>query len=336
MPAPSSEETPINLRQLRYFIRIVETGNMTRAAEQLFVAQPALGAQVRQLEAALGVSLLSRHSRGVSPTPAGRILYQRACEIVRLVDETERQVAAAGRPQRERIRLGLTNGLINLLSRDLTLRARQSLPDVDLQLIEEMSSELADAVERNELDLALAYEIAQRQGLLRVPLIEEELLFISAAGAGDVPDTIAFSELASRPLALPVRHDGTHQLIRSAAVRMGLELNVALEVSSVTATRDLVAHGDVDSVMPFASAVQELRQGRLIARRIVNPALRRTLYLLRSERRALFVHEDALVDLLGTMVIGFVEQLDPLAVPLDGLRGRLSVIAARHAKRPTG
>ncbi len=309
---------------------------MTRAAEQLFVAQPALGAQMRQLEAALGVSLLSRHSRGVSPTPAGRILYQRACEIVRLVDEAERQVAAAAQPQRERIRLGLTNGLINFLGRDLTVQARQSLRDVDLQLVEEMSSELADAVERNELDLALAYEIAQRKKLLRVPLIEEELLFISAARTDDVPGTIAFSELARRPLALPVRHDGTHQLVRGAAVRMGLELNVVLEVSSVTATRDLVAHGDADSVMPFASAIQDLRPGRLVGRRIVNPTLRRTLYLLRSERRAPFRHEDALVDLLGTMVIGFVERLGTLAAPLDGLQGRLSAVVSQHAKRPTG
>ena len=58
-------ETAINLRQLKYFARVVEAGNMTRAAEQLFVAQPALGMQIKQLEEQLGVSLLHRHTRGV-------------------------------------------------------------------------------------------------------------------------------------------------------------------------------------------------------------------------------------------------------------------------------
>ncbi len=57
----------MNLRQLRYFVKVVEVGSMTRAAEQLFVAQPALGVQVKALEERLGVELLVRHSRGVAP-----------------------------------------------------------------------------------------------------------------------------------------------------------------------------------------------------------------------------------------------------------------------------
>jgi LysR family nitrogen assimilation transcriptional regulator len=69
------------LRQLKYFVAIVEAGNMTRAAEQLHVAQTALGMQIRQLEEGLGVALLIRHSRGVEPTKAGRLLHARAVSI---------------------------------------------------------------------------------------------------------------------------------------------------------------------------------------------------------------------------------------------------------------
>ena len=64
--------TSMTLRQLRYFVKIVELGNMTKAAESLFVAQPALGMQIRQLEEDLGVALLIRHSRGVEPRMAPR------------------------------------------------------------------------------------------------------------------------------------------------------------------------------------------------------------------------------------------------------------------------
>ena len=64
----------MNLRQLRYFLSVVEAGNMTRAADQLHVAQTALGMQIKQLEESLGVALLVRHSRGVEPTPAGKLL----------------------------------------------------------------------------------------------------------------------------------------------------------------------------------------------------------------------------------------------------------------------
>src|SRR6185369_236810 len=88
---PGASNQRMTLRQLRYFTRIVEAGNITRAAEQLYVAQPALGMQIRQLEESLGVELLERHSRGVSPTRAGQALYERACEILRLVHEAEQQ-----------------------------------------------------------------------------------------------------------------------------------------------------------------------------------------------------------------------------------------------------
>src|SRR3982751_4338470 len=109
----------MNLRQLRYFVKIVELGNMTRAAESLYVAQPALGMQVRQLEEDLGVTLLIRHSRGVEPTPAGRLLHTRAIEILALVDRAREEVAAHDDQGGEAIRLGLTPMLMLVIGPDI-------------------------------------------------------------------------------------------------------------------------------------------------------------------------------------------------------------------------
>jgi tetratricopeptide (TPR) repeat protein len=82
----------MNLRQLRYFIGVVDAGNMTRAAEQLHVAQTALGMQIRQLEEDLGVALLVRHSRGVEPTRAGNLLRARALDILSLVEQARKDL----------------------------------------------------------------------------------------------------------------------------------------------------------------------------------------------------------------------------------------------------
>ena len=87
----------MNLRQLKYFVEVVEAGNMTRAAEQLHVAQTALGMQIRQLEEDLGVALLVRHSRGVEPTKAGSLLHTRAVSILKEVEETRKDVRACER-----------------------------------------------------------------------------------------------------------------------------------------------------------------------------------------------------------------------------------------------
>ncbi|MGE0315145.1 MAG: LysR family transcriptional regulator [Lautropia sp.] len=96
----------MNLRQLKYFVKVVEAGSMTRAAEQLFVAQPALGMQIRQLEEDVGVALLDRHSRGVTPTRAGALLLERARAILALVEQARSEVSACDRGRAKRCASG--------------------------------------------------------------------------------------------------------------------------------------------------------------------------------------------------------------------------------------
>lgn len=298
----------------------MEAGNITRAAEQLYVAQPALGLQVRQLEQELGVPLLSRHSRGVSPTRAGQILYERACEVLRLLDEAERQVKAAGRQEHEGIVLGLTNGFANLVGRDLLVRARQALPQVKLSLVEERSVVLVDALERHEIDLALAYEVHERPGLLRTPLVEEETLFVQAAPAAGEPTPapeIEFAELARCALVMPGPRDGVRRQVLATAQRLALQLHVTLDVSSISMMKNMVAQGDACAVMPYGNVVGDIARGRIVGRRIVNPPLKRTLYLVRPRQRAAFGSEAQVLQLMADLARTFADRLGPLARRLE-------------------
>ena len=306
---------------------------MTRAAEQLFVAQPALGVQIRQLEQDLGVTLLSRHSRGVSPTKAGGILYQWACEILRQVDEAERQVVAAGRQEHESVVLGLTSGVMTLIGRDMVIATRQQMPGVRLSLVEEMSGVLMDALEREEIDIALAYDVHERPGLLRVPLIEEELVFVCAPQRAPKADPVEFADIVGLTLALPGRRDVVRRQLQDTAKRLALAPNVALDVSSISAIKSLVAHDDAVTIMPFATIIDDLEAGRLVGRRIANPTLKRTLYLARSLRRAPIRHEEALIDLLGKMVNQFCEKMGMLVAKLPILDAPLSTGVNQAAHR---
>jgi LysR family nitrogen assimilation transcriptional regulator len=314
----------------------VEAGNITRAAEQLYVAQPALGMQIRQLEVELGVGLLTRHSRGVSPTKAGRILYERACEILRQVDEAEREIVAAGRQEREGVVLGLTTGVMVLIGREMVVRTRAELPGVNLGLLEEMSSLLMDALDREKVDFALAYDVRQRPGLLRVPLLEEELLFVCASAAAPRHDPVQFADIVGLPLALPGSGDVVRRHLLDTAKRLALEPNVVLDVSSISALRSLIVHGDMASIMPYGAIVDALERGQVATRRIANPPLIRTLYFVRSLRRAPIKNEDALLDLLGALVIQFLGKLGPLGVKLAALERPLSETVARFGVQHDG
>ncbi len=327
-------DKPINLRHLRYFARIVEAGNITRAAEQLFISQPALGLQIRQLEQDLHVTLLSRHSRGVAPTKAGRILYEWACEILRQVDEAEREVVAAGRQEREGIVLGMTTGVMALIGRDMVVRTRQALPGVNLSLLEEMSGLLMDALEREKVDIALAYDVFERPGLLRVPLLQEEPLFVCAPSAAPEADPVQFADIIKWPLALPSSRDVIRRLLLETARRLAIEPpNVTLDISSISAMKSLVASGDAATIMPYGTVVDDIGRGRLVGRRIVNPTLKRTLYFVRSLRRAPIQNEDAVLDLLGAQVNVFRERMGPLATGLPALDAPLSAAVAHFDAR---
>lgn len=303
-------------------------GSITRAAEQLFVAQPALGMQIRSLEESLGVELLLRHSRGVAATPAGEFLCKRAQEILRLVDDTQREISQSFGRAQVHVTLGLTHSIMNVAGRDIALGAHSQLPDIHVSLVEEMSVVLIDALERHEIDLALAYDVAERPGLLRLPLLEEELLLVTAPDEAPAQDQVNFGEAVARPLVMAVGRDVVRLLVTSTAVRLGVPANIAYDVSSVAGIKDMVANGGVATIMPMGVAIHDMQLGRLAVRRIVEPTLKRTLYLARSAERSGSAAENRLVDLLGGVLLRFVATLAPLARGLPALERPLSEILA--------
>ena len=169
----------MNLRQLRYFVGVVDAGNMTRAAEQLHVAQTALGMQIKQIEDDLGVALLLRHSRGVEPTKAGKLLYDRAVEILKRVEETRNQIIAAEGDPVEVIRLGITPALMASIGPDIALAVREQMPHVFLSMAEAMSHVLTGMLERGEVDVILGYDIPEQPQLLRTALMQDDLFLVS-------------------------------------------------------------------------------------------------------------------------------------------------------------
>ncbi|MFZ4285973.1 LysR family transcriptional regulator [Variovorax sp. HJSM1_2] len=306
----------MNLRQLKYFVKIVETGNMTRAAADLLVAQPALGKQVRQLEESVGVPLLLRHSRGVEATPAGQLLYARAQAILQLVEDTRRDVAALDpHAAATMIRLGMTPSLMLALGPEIAVQTREQLPQVFLSVAEEMSHVLVELLARDALDLALAYEAPDVPQLTRIPLQQEDLVLVTLPGplAGQ---PITLSEALEERLVLAERRDVVRELVERAVHENGLEMTLAYEVRSIAAFKSLILRGEATSIMPYASVIQEEQQGLLQVRPIVEPTLRRTLYLVAPQRRAALRHEDQLVAIIRKALAAFAAQLGAQVHPL--------------------
>ena len=265
---------------------------MTAAADQLKVAQPALGVQIRQLENELGVDLLVRHSRGVTPTQAGAMLADRARKIVADVDALERELKALGSSRTDHVVLGVPPSLMLLLGPDLLIEARRDLPNVHLSLVEERSVVLLDALDRGQVNIAFCWNVAHRADLERVALLEEDLLLVTAPTQGRDAAPVSLAEALAHELVIAGERGVIRNIVQAEARRLSLKLRLAYEVHSIGSMKALIARGGFATIMPWSLAPKELRAGELEARRIDRPAITRTLYLVRPAKRAAFSHED--------------------------------------------
>lgn len=265
------------------FIRVCELGSISRAAERLHIAQPALGMQIRSLEHEFGAELLRRHSRGVEPTAAGTLVLEAARDILRRAQEARDAVKAGVRSAARTVTVGLSPSLASMLASRVITGVAASLRDVTVRLVEEPSHVLVEWAHMDRLDLALAYS-ASSPRLRLLPLLREQLFLVSARGARDAAPA-GMAEALAGPLALPGENDSVRTTVEATARAEGLKLSVRYELPSITAIKQIVAVGLATSILPWGSVRREVEAGELMASPVVAPGLFRTLSLVQVPGR---------------------------------------------------
>ena len=205
----------MELRQLKYFVRVVELGSMGRAALDLNLVQSTLSQQISRLESELSTRLLQRSSKGVAPTEAGLAFFREAQLALR---HTEQAVRSA---QQSRltgtVSVGLASSTASVLGVPLMSAMRERYPDVRLHLVESMSGHLTAMLNARQLDLAVLFDTDSARRWSVMPLLEEKLFLMSPrqatqVGAKPAPATIKMAQLKDLALILPTgSHPGWSQ-----------------------------------------------------------------------------------------------------------------------------
>jgi DNA-binding transcriptional LysR family regulator len=241
----------MELRQLQYFVAVVRHGQFTRAAEELWVTQPALSQQVRRLEAELGVELLRRTSRGVVPTPAGEELLVRAeaalAELERARADMDRHAGAT----RGRVRVAATAAEAPRLLEALAAFHRAH-PALQVALRHASEAEVVALAQRGSVDVAVAGLDGPAPAGLDATLLAEEPLH--AIGAPDDPLAAAgragLEELRGRPFILAEPDTALRRTVMAACQAVGFSPVPLFEVSEPAAVRHLAHAGLGVSVVP--------------------------------------------------------------------------------------
>lgn len=275
----------MDIRQLRYFVRIVEGGSLSQASRELNVAQPALSQQVARLEEAVGRPLLHRTSRGVVPTEGGLALYHHALFVLRQFDQTLAVARRDGGMLHGMVSVGLPATTVSALGLALVRRVRQRHPGILLNVVEGMSGHIARLAAQGQLDLAVLFGSDAAPDMTVEPLMEEELYLILGTGGGILPaeaSAVTIAELAQLPLILPTGAHGLRKRIDAEFERRGLSPTVVAEIDSLALVMTCVHDGLGGTIKPTGAVMQAgERARRLRLLPIADARLRRRNYLYR-------------------------------------------------------
>jgi LysR family transcriptional regulator, regulatory protein for tcuABC len=243
----------MELRQLRYFVRVVELGSMSRAALDLEVVQSGLSQQIARLEGELATRLLQRSSKGVTPTEAGLAFFREAQLALRHADEAAR--AAQQARLSGSVSVGLAPTTASVLGLPLMQAVRERYPDVRLHMVESLSGHLSAMLNARQLDLAVLFDTDPGRRWSVTPLVEEKLFLIRArrAQGEPLPARIRLAQLGELPLILPSGPHGLRATLDAAFSGRRLRRLLPMEVDSLAMVMDAVRAGLGCTIQPRAA-----------------------------------------------------------------------------------
>ena len=220
----------MDLKQLRTFQAVAELGSLSKAADRLRAAQPALSRHIKLLEHELRVELFIRNGRGMQLTSAGQMLLDRTTGLVRQIEQVGDDIqSASGRPS-GRVILGLVPTVSAVLSGRLARRIIRDLPDISLRIVESYGGHLVEWLHRGEMDLAITYGPADDLHLSVHSIGREDLAVVGPPGSGLAKKKqVELAWLVKQRLILPSLSHGLRALLEKAVARKKLTLHAMIE-----------------------------------------------------------------------------------------------------------
>ena len=256
----------MEIRQLRAFVAIAESGTFTAGALRVHVTQAAISMQIRQLETEIGAKVFVRAPRHVILTEAGEQLLRRARHILREHDAALDEIAELAGAEKGRLRIGSASAMV--LSEQLPAilkELRKQHPAAEISVISGTSEVLVDQILGGEVDVAFVSLPVDVRGIKTERLSQDQLVAIASPRHKLAKQrTISAYTLAGERLILGERGGNTRRLIDQFFAQAGTSLHVAMELSRQQAIKRMVEEDMGVGIVPLQSVKEEVEKGRLI------------------------------------------------------------------------
>ena len=256
----------MEIRQLRAFVAIAESGTFTAGAIKVHVTQAAISMQIRQLETEIGARVFVRAPRHVILTEAGEHLLRRARTMLREHDAAVDEIAELAGAERGRIRIGSASAMVLTDELPAILKElRKQHPRAEITVTSGTSETLVDQILAGELDIAFVSLPVDARGIQTERLSADQLVAVASPRHKLAKQkTISAYTLAGERLILGERGGNTRRLIDQFFAQAGVTLHVAMELSRQAAIRRMVEEDMGVGIVPLQSVKDEVDKGKLV------------------------------------------------------------------------
>lgn len=273
----------MDIRRLQAFVKIIDLGSISRAADLLNIAQPALSQQLATLESTFKKKLVIRSKSGVTPTAAGSDLYRHAQTLIKQLDRAMVEINLGSGPLVGKVSVGLSPySAGSTLSVELLRLVREQLPGITLHLTESFDDIYSELVMTGRLDMAVIHGVGPMKGVVFTPLMKEEF-FLLAPEALELPcsDTgaVRLQDIVDIPLLVPPSHNFVRKSIDMAFLRKQLEPRIVAEIEALLTLKDAIVDGLGSTILPWSVASRIVVPGKSKIWPLHNPTIHEVVSL---------------------------------------------------------
>ncbi|KRA44858.1 LysR family transcriptional regulator [Devosia sp. Root635] len=287
----------MDIRQLKYFVRVAELGSFSKAAAFLKIAQPALSRQIRNLELEHKEALLIRNGRGVEPTDAGNRLLEHARGMLRLMDRAYEDMENSRTGKLGRVTIGMPATLSVIIATPLVRKLREHMPDAKITLAHGRSSQLQEWLLGGTLDMALVLDAPATPMLEIHPISVDSLGLMGTMEMLGSTDPIPMRDLAHIPMIIQSRPNKIRVMVDTVLAQVGEQMEVVLESDSHETSFHMAQEGMGATIhtMRFQRSIPAAAD--LVFRRIVEPEVVMKSQIILPARRPISRLQDEAFDI---------------------------------------
>lgn len=275
----------MDIKQLRYFVTVVEEGNISAAAKKLHICQPPLSHQMKMIEQELGVRLMERGSRKITLNESGKLLYKRAKNIISLMEAALKEIEDLKNGYTGSISIGLASSCNLSLIQEFIVSYHEEYPQVNFKFVEGSTKDILEALNNGEVELAIVRTPFNHDGLYNTSILKEPMVAVynHKFDLGD-KDSLSIDELKEVPLIVYRRFEET---INNSFYKQNIEPYIFCLNDDAKTALTCAKNGLGVAILPYSSVDDSINEEGLTIKEITDEDLKTEIKVVYSKKHFL-------------------------------------------------